>query len=694
MLIAAAAAGLITIATSIFLTLPQPQPPSFFHSLFLSQSDNDSISHHLHTLTRRPHIAGSDANSAAAAYVLSTLTSYSIPSHTTPYFTSLAYPLHRSLTLTLPPPLPPIEFSLRQEIYAGDPYAGEVTPTFHAYAKSGAAAGPAVYANYGRAEDFAALAAAGVNLSGAVAVARYGKIYRGDIVMNAAAAGAAGAVVFTDRKDYGGERWFPEEWWMPPSGVQVGSVYTGAGDPTTPGWPSTEGCERVTEEEVEESGEVPLIPSLPVSWADGDAIMRSMGGPVADEDWQGRKDAGVYRVGPGPGVLNLDYQGKQVITKIENVIGIIQGSEEPDRYVILGNHRDAWTFGAADPNSGTACMLEVARRMWKLQKKGWKPRRTILFCNWDAEEYGLIGSVEWVEENRQMLESRAVAYLNVDVAVSGPGFDTSATPQLDELLVQSAKQVMDPDNSSQTIYDSWTSSTGGAKVGRLGGAGSDYSAFVQHIGVPSADIGIGGGYPVYHSRYDDFVWMSKFGDPMFRRHAAVASIWGLVALRLADDVILPFNYISYAHELQVSAEELKGQVLHRSLTIVPMIKSINEFKKAAIQINDEKKALEGSWTTMWKDGQKVREVNDRLMMAERAFTDREGLKGGSWYKHLIYAPAKHNGYGSTSFPGIYEEIEKAKRVNSSESWRAVQHEIWRVARVIKQAALCLRGDLT
>ncbi|KAG6428640.1 hypothetical protein SASPL_112893 [Salvia splendens] len=491
--------------------------------------------------------------------------------------------------------------------------------------------------------------------------------------MNAAAA----AVVFTDRKDYGGERWFPDDRWMPPSGVQVGSVYTGAGDPTTPGWPSTEGCERVSEEEVE----VPLIPSLPVSWADGDAIMRSIGGPVADEDWQGGKDAGVYRLGPGPGVLNLNYQGEQVITKIENVIGIIHGAEEPDRYVILGNHRDAWTFGAADPNSGTACMLEVARRMWKLQKKGWKPRRTILFCNWDAEEYGLIGSVEWVEENRQMLESRAVAYLNVDVAVAGAGFETSATPQLDELLVQSAKQVMDPDNSSQTIYDSWTSSTGGgAKVGRRGGAGSDYSAFVQHIGVSAADIAIGGDYPVYHSMYGDFVWMSKFGDPMFRRHAAVASIWGLVVLRLADDVILPFNYFSYAHELQI-AEELKGQVLHKGLTVVPMIKSIDEFKKAAIQINDEIKALEGSWTSMWKDGQKVREVKERLMMAERAFTDREGLKGRSWYKHLIYAPAKHNDYGSTSFPGIYDEIEKAKSANSTESWRAVQHEIWRVARV-------------
>ncbi|KAH6817148.1 Peptidase M28 family protein [Perilla frutescens var. frutescens] len=651
-------------------------------------------------LTRRPHIAGSEANAEAAAYVLSTLTSYGIPSHIAPYYTALTYPLSRSLLLTPPPPQPPIDFTLLQEIYDGDPYANvanEVSPTFHGYAKSGTAAGPAVYVNYGRVEDYATLEAMGVNVSGSVVLARYGEIYRGDIVQNAHAAGAVGAVIYTDRKDYGGgggeAKWFPDDKWMPPSGVQVGSVYTGAGDPTTPGWASTEECERISEEEVEESGDVPLIPSLPISWADGEAIIRSIGGLVADEDWQGGSGA-TYRVGPGPGVLNLSYEGKQVISRIENVIGIIEGAEEPDRFVILGNHRDAWTFGAADPNSGTACLLEIAQRMWKLQKKGWKPRRTIIFCNWDAEEYGLIGSTEWVEENRQMLAARAVAYLNVDVAVAGAGFEASATPQLDELLLQSAKQVLDPDNSSQTIYDSWISLTNSAEIGRLGGAGSDYSAFVQHIGVPSADIAFGGSYPVYHSIYDDFVWMSKFGDPMFRRHAAVASIWGLVALRLADDVILPFNYLSYAHELQKGVEELKDRVLNRGLTLVPMIKSINEFKKAVIQINDEIKGIEGSWTAMWKDGQKVRELNDRLMMAERAFTDSEGLKGRGWYKHLIYAPAKHNDYGSTSFPGIDDAIEKAKRVNSSESWHSVQHEIWRVSRVITQASLCLNGDLT
>lgn len=307
----------VVTATSIsflFWSLPQK---SFYHSLFISTSlsDNESISNHLFTLTRRPHIAGSQANAEAAAYVLSTLTSFKISSHIASYHTALTYPESRSLVLTRPPPDPPIAFSLRQETYEGDPYADvatEIEPTFHAYAKSGTAVGPVVYANYGRVEDYATLREMGVNVSGNVVLARYGKIYRGDIVENAYAAGATGVLIFTDRKDYGGgggdAKWFPEGKWMPPSGVQVGSVFNGAGDPTTPGWPSTEGCERLSEDEVEKGGDVPLIPSLPISGADGDAIIRSIEGKVANDDWQGGEGAPVYRVGPGPGIVNLTYK--------------------------------------------------------------------------------------------------------------------------------------------------------------------------------------------------------------------------------------------------------------------------------------------------------------------------------------------------------------------------------------------------
>ncbi|KAE8682860.1 Peptidase M28 family protein isoform 2 [Hibiscus syriacus] len=701
------AATFLAIAVySFFVLLFSPPPKSYYHSLFISNSlsDNVSISHHLYTLTRRPHVAGSEANAEAASYVLSTLSACNIKAHVVSYEVLLSYPDSRSLTLTPSPSEPPITFDLKQEIYEGDPYAAvarEVLPTFHAYARSGSVTGQVVYVNYGRVQDYETLKEMGVNVTGTVVLARYGKIYRGDIVMNAFDAGAIGALVYTDRKDYGGgggdAKWFPDDKWMPPSGVQVGTVYNDSGDPTTPGWASTEGCERVSMDELESSGDVPLIPSLPISGADGETILRSIGGQTAKDDWQGSKDSPTYRVGPGPGVVGLDYKGKQVFATIQNVIGVIEGEEEPDRFVILGNHRDAWTFGAVDPNSGTATLLEVAQRLWKLQRKGWKPRRTIILCNWDAEEYGLVGSTEWVEENRELLSSRAVVYINVDSAVTGAGFRASATPQHDDLLKQAAQQVQDPDNSSQTIYEQWVRSGASPLIGRLGGAGSDYAAFLQHIGVPAANMQFGTGYPVYHSMYDDYIWMETFGDPMFRRSVGVASVWGSVALRLADEEFLPFNYHSYAFEIQKLAEDLEKEVSGKGITFSPLFKSIEELAKAATKINSQKKEIKEAkgWTSMWRnDHNRVRELNDRLMMAERAFTDPDGLLRMPWYKHLIYAPSRHNAYGSTTFPGIDDAIDSAKNLNTAESWNLVQHEVWRVARAVRHASLVLNGDLT
>lgn len=579
--------------------------------------------------------------------------------------------------------------------------AGQVLPTFHAYAKSGDVTGRVVYVNYGRLEDYETLKQMGVNVSGKIVLAKYGEIFRGSIVQIAYEEGAIGALVYTDRKDYGGGggggRWFPEDKWLPPSGVQVGTVFNGIGDPTTPGWASSEECERLSDEEVEKGGDLTLIPSLPISGADGETILRSIGGQVANDDWQGSGDAPTYRVGPGPGVVHLSYTGKQVIGKIENVIGVIEGAEEPDRFVILGNHRDAWTFGAVDPNSGTAALLEIAQRLGKLQEKGWKPRRTIILCNWDAEEYGLIGSTEWVEENRDMLASKAIAYLNVDSAVYAPGFWASATPQLDELLKQATQQVKDPDNSSQTLYQSWVGSSSSPTIGRLGSGESDFAAFVQYVGIPSADMAFGKGYPVYHSMYDDFVWMEKFGDPFFHRHVAAASLWGLIALWLADAEFLPFNYTSYALELQKYMKDLEVEIADDNINLTPMFKSIEELTKAATNINNQRKEIEQNkdWPSIWKkDHFKARELNDRLMMAERAFTDQDGLFGRSWYKHLIYGPSRHDDYGSKSFPGVDEAIEKAKKLKTAESWKFVQHEIWRVARAVRRAAQIINGELT
>ncbi|KAL5223380.1 hypothetical protein ABZP36_028093 [Zizania latifolia] len=678
-----------------FLVAPSP---SYYHSLFLSLGSNDTAAAHLRALTLRPHLAGTEANARAAAHVVSALSSLNFPTHVAPYSVLLSYPIHRSLSLSAPG-RGTTPFALVQDTYPGDPYAAvsaEAVPTFLAYASSGSVAAEVFYANYGRPEDFAYLASRGVNVTGKVALARYGKVYRGDIVINARNAGAAAAVIYTDAKDYAAGKAFPDGPWMPPTGVQIGSTFKGVGDPTTPMWASSEGCERMSVAEAMATDDMPQIPALPVSGRDGEAILQLIGGDVAPEDWQGGDGAPVYRLGPGPTVLNLTYAGNETMATIQNVISVIEGKEEPERYIILGNHRDAWTFGAVDPNSGTAALLELAHRFSELQKKGWRPRRTIILCNWDAEEYGLVGSTEWVEENRAVLTSRTVAYLNVDSAVYGAGFYASATPQLDELLKEASKQVQNPDNETESLYDLWMASDSSSLIGRLGGGGSDYSAFVQHIGIPSVDMSMGSGYPVYHSLYDDFVWMEKFGDPLFRRHVAVASIWGLVALRLSDEEILPFNYSIYAVELENGAIDINERLLGVPVSLSPLQKSIEEFKRAALKVDSELKALHTwkIWPSSRTNPLKVRDLNERLMMTERAFTEREGLSGRPWYKHLIYAPSLHDDYGAQVYPGVDDAIQMAERTNTSESWRSVQHEIYRLARVINQASLVLSGGLT
>lgn len=700
----------VTAALVASYHLLVPTNSSHYHALFLSLGSNATAAAHLRALTLRPHVAGTEANAATARYVLHAFSSLSFPAHITPYSVLLSYPVYRSLSLAAAPGLAARPFSLVQETYKGDPYAeaaAEVLPTYFAYSGSGSVTAEVVYANYGHNEDYAYLASRGVDVAGKVALVRYGDIHCEDMVRNARAAGAAAAIVYTDAKDFGGSaakgekrKWFPDARWLPPTGVQVGTLYYGNGDPTTPLWPSCaagDDCERLSMEELDGSEEMPGIPALPVSARDGETILKAMGGDVAPPKWQGGDGAPVYRLGPGPAVLNLTYIGNETLATIENVFAVIEGKEEPDRYVIIGNHRDAWTFGAVDPNSGTAAMLEIAGRLSKLQAKGWRPRRTIILCSWDAEEFALIGSTEWAEENMDTLASRAIAYLNVDISVFGPGgLMPRATPQLDELIKEASKMVPDPDEPSQTLYD--TMMRHHPPITRVAGAGTDFAAFVQHIGVPSLDMSYGlfEEYPVYHSLYDDYVWVERFGDPLFHRHVAVASVWGLIALKLADDEIIPFNYVSYASELEECTKDIVDKCKGFPVSFSPLQNSIKQLESAATKIYKEKKLLQAeNWSLKTsKYTLKVREINDRLMMAERAFTNREGLVGRPWYKHMIYASSDQDDWGTKAFPGIVSAMDKAKKSNTTETWRLLQHEIYRVARAVSKASAVLDGKLT
>ncbi|KAI5059157.1 hypothetical protein GOP47_0025476 [Adiantum capillus-veneris] len=658
---------------------------------------NATIAHHLFHLTRHPHVAGSAHNLyTTASYVLSAFQQYGLDAHFTDYQVLLSYPLSRSLSISLPNGTS-LYTALLQESVDPTQEDHDVIPTFHAYSPSGAVVAEAVYVNYGRPADYDTLRGLGINLTGAIIIARYGKIYRGDIVALAARAGAAAALVYNDPADYadGGKKGFyPEAPWLPPSGVQRGTVFRELGDPLTPGWPSTSYAERL-----DGSTELPSIPSLPISALDALPILQSLEGPVAPDSWHGALDLPSYRIGRGPALLHFSYSENQTVATIRNVLAVIKGSSEPDRFVLLGNHRDAWTYGAVDPNSGTAALLEVARRLGKLQQEGWKPRRSIYLCNWDAEEYGLIGSTEWVEENEKLLSSKAVAYINVDTAVSGENFSASATPQLDNLLKRIAGKIKDPVGLSGTVFDSWVKAKEATfLIERLGGTGSDYAPFLQHVGVSAIDFTYGGGYPVYHSTYDNYNWMLNFGDPLFHRHVAIVEIWGLIALELAEEEILPFDYGAYATELQVYAESIHHQLetcnCSQAVTVKPLFSAISDMHSAAGFIHHEIKSLRDSTSSregvIWQ-----RIINDRLVLAERAFVDARGLARGDLYKHLVFGPTTNDDYASSSYPAIQDALFAAKEdAQNSSRWALVQHEIWRAARTATHAALTLRGELT
>lgn len=516
----------------------------------------------------------------------------------------------------------------------------------------------------------------------AVVVARRGEMSRYAVVEKAAEKGAAAVLMYTEATaEFNG------------GGVERGTVMGGLGDPLTPGWAGVEGGERLGLEDSDVLRRFPKIPSMPLSVDTAEIILRSLEGTRVPYEWRGTLKSEVGSVGPGPTLLNFTYQGEKKMASIRNVFAVIRGSEEPDRFVLLGNHRDAWTYGAVDPNSGTAALLDIARRYALLMRLGWNPRRTIILCSWDAEEFGMIGSTEWVEQNLVNLGSKAVAYLNVDCAVQGPGFYATATPQLDKLLLEVTKKVKDPESEGMTLYNKWKTTDRGVDILRFNGADSDFAPFLQHAGVPSTELYYGRDFPVYHTSFDSYNWMLNHGDPLFQRHVAIAGVWGLLALHLADDPVLPLNYLSYAAQLQEYTNVLSN-LLEGSVSLHPITASIQEFVVAAKEAEEEAKKLRAQEAPGSTSELKKRMLNDRLMFAERGFLDAEGLRGREWFKHLVYGPPGDHDGKLVFFPGIADAVSRSRKMNRAEGDAAIQHEIWRVARAIQRAAYALKGGLT
>ena len=649
--------------------------------------------------TAGPHLAGK--NYSQALWTKEKWESYGIKSHIEAYDVFLNYPdTHRLALLEVGANSHgsgrhlvedytiKFEATLEEDVLEEDPTSGlkDRIPTFHGYGANGNVTGQYVYVNRGTYADFEDLIKANVSLKGNIAVAKYGHIFRGLKIKRAEELGMIGVLIYSDPEEDGemveqnGYKPYPEGPARNPSAVQRGSVQSiniVSGDPTTPGYPSKPGVPRK-----DPSYAIPSIPSQPISYKEAIPILRALNGygPKASDFnkyWQGgRLDTyGVkYNIGPSPPniQLHLEVHHEYTTTPLWDVIGIINGTI-PDEVVVLGNHRDAWIAGGAgDPNSGSAGLNEVVRSFGTALSQGWKPLRTIIFASWDGEEYALIGSTEWVEEYMPWLKETAVAYLNVDVGTMGKYFACSASPLLNQAIYHATSLVQSPNQTivNQTVRDTWD-----GHIGTMG-SGSDFTAFQDFAGIPSVDMGFGRGNKDavyhYHSNYDSFAWMSRFGDKGWHYHATAAKVWSVLAAHLVEDPIIRFNVTDYAYALQVYLSKIhtvakESEDVTTSKVEFPTLEAaILRLQKKAVLFDLEAQALAQQvrdgvpWWKWWKRASlftKIRVVNQKYKFFERQFLYEKGLDRRPLFKHVVFAPGYWTGYAGATFPGLIESVE-------------------------------------
>jgi N-acetylated-alpha-linked acidic dipeptidase len=631
----------------------------------------------LFALTEDAHVAGTPAEKKVAEYVRDRFKELGFETEMVKYDVFLNHPKTASLKLVAPVEE---ELSLVEAAYDVDKDSNSwgVFPAFHGYGASGKAEGQVVYVNYGTKADFERLTTLGVSVEGKVALVRYGDIFRGLKVKEAQDRGAVGVLIYSDPEDDGYMRGdvYPDGPMRPPSGIQRGSVQflsLGPGDPSTPGGvASTATAKRLTRDKM---ANVPKIPSLPISYAEAEKILRHLGGPRVPDEWQGGLPFS-YHVGPGGAVVSMAVEMDEGLKPIFNVIARIPGTVEPESLVVLGNHRDAWTHGAVDPNSGTTAMIETARGLAAALKAGWKPKRTILLASWDAEEYGLVGSTEWGEDQQAKL-AKAVAYLNLDAATAGSLLDVSGVPSLRDVVREAAAAVAEPKAGGSLLAawekrerEDWARQApvdlGAAdkpfelRLDPLG-SGSDYTVFLDHLGVPSLDFGFGGPYGVYHAVYDNFRWMDEFGDPGFLYHTAAARFYGALTLRLAGADAVPLRFSGYAASLRVDLDRMRRAVIRKNrsataeapsldLDFAPLLGALDAFESAG---RGADKAVDAAVAA----GKVTPAMNDGLAAVERAFLDPAGLPNRPWFRHLLFAPGTITGYEAWPFPGLQQAVE-------------------------------------
>jgi N-acetylated-alpha-linked acidic dipeptidase len=626
----------------------------------------------------------------------------------------------------------------------GDPTSGQLDmrlPPYNAYSADGDVTAPLVYVNYGIPADYEELERRGISVKGAIVIARYGASWRGIKPKVAAEHGAVGCLIYSDPRDdgYTAGDVFPAGPYRPRDGVQRGSVAdmpTYPGDPLTPGVGATEGAKRLS---LAEAKTLTKIPVLPISYGDAQPLLAALGGPVAPPDWRGTLPI-TYHMGPGPARVHLRVRSDWATKPLYDVIATIPGSESPDEWVIRGNHHDAWVNGANDPLAGLGALLEEARSFGALLKEGWRPRRTIVYAAWDGEEPGLLGSTEWAETHADELRTKAVAYLNSDT--NGRGYLRMAGSHiLEKLANEVAESVDDPETDFTVgkrvrlsrVHRASASerrelrSGADMHIGALG-SGSDYTPFLQHIGVPSINLGFGGedGGGVYHSAYDDFYWYTHFSDTSFVYGRALAQTAGVMVMRLADAQLLPYSYTNlastvqgYVGELQKLLDKERNDALELNreidegtyaaiqdprepmvipgkkevpphLSFAPLQNGADALSKSASRYADALKAARQSGDSVFANAS-LREVNALLLQSERRLTDERGLPNRPWYKHQLYAPGYYTGYGVKTMPAVREAIEQHHFAEADSSIVRLGSVLDAEAALVDSAASALGG---
>ncbi|HMH86481.1 MAG TPA: M28 family metallopeptidase [Gemmatimonadaceae bacterium] len=623
----------------------------------ISRPSPTSASAHSKFLSFQPHMAGTPAQARTRDYVVSQMKSWGLETEVRSYSVWMPHPLSTRVWRIAPNP---IELNLQEGPIPEDTTSvafPQVTP-FNGYGAAGDVRGDVVYVNYGLIEDYAQLDSMGVSVKGKIAIARYGRSYRGIKAREAEKHGAVGLLIYSDPADDGYVRGdvYPVGPMRPSQGIQRGSVMNPNGDPSTPGYPSTVNAKRIPLAQME----VPHIPVLPISYGNAAELLRELTGKSIPQPWQGGLPFR-YHVGPGP------VQARMAVTtdattnpykEIWDTFGIVRGSEFPDEIVMIGGHRDAWGPGAADNVSGTVSVLEAARAIAEQVKAGKRPKRTIVFATWDAEEWGLLGSTEYVEDDSLRLSRSAVAYLNQDDVAQGPNFSGGGSPSLRALLRDVTKQVPDPSHQG-SVYDVWRKRANLAadslepQMGDPGG-GSDFAGFYNHLGIPIADWGFGGPQGVYHSAYDSYHWMSKFGDPNFEVHATAARIGAATLLRIANADILPYDYVEFARTMRRFGAQVDQAIAdkHLKLSAAGLTTAIARMEDAASMFSA---ARDRALTAQLATGT-AKQVNATLLEVERQLTRPQGLVTRPWFRNLIYAADENNGYSTMVLPSVNEAI--------------------------------------